>query len=538
LQDKVQHVENGKVLRFSFISTLTLKPIVYETNLPDDALSITAYSEQESPPAQQALPQTPAEKPEVQEFKNHANTACAPKIVPRPRPVSKSAKKAVPPQVTPPRKSTAGGDPPSAVHVSVFAKLDDELSEISDDEIPKPVTNARLIVHPARNVKAEAAPSLSAQSNSFQPVPPTKRIAKRRLIVDSDDEEIRAMPKAAQRATVSPAKPDTTATTELSRMRRNDGRRSSTLRSSSTIETDHPENIPQEIKRPRTPSSKEVSHQGPIDNVAKTHLDDNAFSKDASAYDQVPPRKTIPDAELTAHGIIPTSPVKKDLAAGKGTVLHVSPSKPADLANISAKLAGTRRKWDDANSPAKPSKVSEDDHPPKKKARNTTSGDIPIKRAACILPDPFEPTLSTIAAKAPRKYGKKGKAPPPVPPEDVDFDEVPGATSKGKTSARAKAVRTLKPVPKKVPAPNSGRQTRAGAMRRRNVKPPEFESPKDINPTLQPAEADTEIVAAPEPVGQITKVEPLHNDATNGSSASFKSESALIKQVKVCRFFL
>lgn len=356
--------------------------------------------------------------------------------------------------------------------------------------------------------------------------------------MDSDDEEIRAMPKAAQRATVSPAKPDTTATTELSRMRRNDGRRSSTLRSSSTIETDHPENIPQEIKRPRTPSSKEVSHQGPIDNVAKTHLDDNAFSKDASAYDQVPPRKTIPDAELTAHGIIPTSPVKKDLAAGKGTVLHVSPSKPADLANISAKLAGTRRKWDDANSPAKPSKVSEDDHPPKKKARNTTSGDIPIKRAACILPDPFEPTLSTIAAKAPRKYGKKGKAPPPVPPEDVDFDEVPGATSKGKTSARAKAVRTLKPVPKKVPAPNSGRQTRAGAMRRRNVKPPEFESPKDINPTLQPAEADTEIVAAPEPVGQITKVEPLHNDATNGSSASFKSESALIKQVKVCRFFL
>lgn len=523
---------------FSFISILTLEPTVYETNFPDDALSITAYSEQESPPAQQAPPQTPAEKPEVQEFKNHASTACAPKIVPRPRPVSKSTKKAVPPQFTEPRKSTAGGDPPSAVHVSVFGKIDDELSEISDDEIPKPVANACLIVHPARNVKAKAAPSLSAQSNSFQPVPPTKRIAKRRLIVDSDEEEIQALPKAAQRATVSPAKPDTTATTELSKVRRNDGRRSSTLRSSSTIETDNPENIPKEAKRPRTPSNKEVSHQGLIDNVAKTHLDDNALSKDASACDQVPPCKTIPDAEQTAHGIIPTSPVKKNLAAGQGTVLHV-PSKPADLANIPAKLAGTRRKWDDANSPAKAPKVSEDDHPPKKKARNTTSGDIPIKRAACILPDPFEPTLSTIAAKAPRKYGKKGKALSPVPPEDVDFDEVPGATSKGKkTSARTKAVRTLKPVPKKVPAPNSGRQTRAGAMRRRNVKPPEFEPPKDINPTLQPAEADTGTVAAPEPVGQITKVEPLHNDATNGPSASFKPELALRKQVKVCHFFL
>jgi hypothetical protein len=423
----------------------------------------------------------------------------------------------------------------------VFGKSDDELSEMSDDDLPKPVTNARLIVHPAQNVKAEAAPSLSAKSNSFQPAPPTKRIAKRRLIVDSDEEEIRTTPKAAQRATVSPAKPDMTATTELSKIRRIDGKRSLTLGSSSTIETDHPENIPLEVKRLRTPSSKEeVSHQGPTDDVAKTQFDNDAFLKDVSAYDQAPPCKTVPDAESTAHEILPTSPVKKNLATGKGTVLRVSPSKPVNLANIPAKLAGTRRKWDDANSPTRAPKVIEDDHPPKKKARNTTSGDIPIKHAASVLPDRFEPsTLSTTAAKAPRKYGKKGKALSPVLPESVDFDEVPGATSKGKTGARAKAVRALKLVPKKVPAPKSGRQTRASAMRRRNDKPPELESPKDINPKLQPAEADTGIVAAPGPVDQITKVEPLHNDTTGGPSVSLKPKSALRKQVnKVCRFFL
>ncbi|KAG2041959.1 hypothetical protein BDR03DRAFT_686553 [Suillus americanus] len=417
------------------------------------------------------------------------------------------------------------------MHISVFGESDDNLSEISDDELPKAVANVHLIVHPAQNAKVEPAPSLSARSNSFQPVPPTKRIAKRRLIVDSDEEEIRATAKNAQRATVSPAKPDInieTITTELGKTRRVDDRRSSAPRSSSLIETDHL----QEVKRPCTPSSKEASHPGPTDNVAETYLNDDAFSKDASAYDQVPPCRTIPDAQLTAHGIIPASLVQKNLAAGNGTVWRVSPSKLVDLANIPAKLAGTRRKRDDANSPMRAPKVLEDDHPPKKKARNTTSGDIPIKGAASILPDPSEPPMSsTTVAKAPRKYGKKGKALSPALPGNVDFDEVPGATSKGKTNARAKAVRVSKPAPKKVPAPISGRQTRAGAMRCRNEKPLEFESPKHINPKLQPTEADTGIVPAPKQVDQIPKVESLHNDATNGPSVSLKPESALRKKV-------
>ncbi|KAG1790595.1 hypothetical protein EV424DRAFT_920453 [Suillus variegatus] len=520
-EDKVKHVQN-----------------VYETNYPDDARSITAHSEQESMSAQQALPRIPADKPAVQEFKNNASAERAKKTVPRPRPVSKSAKKVAPLPVTPPRKSPAKNDPISAVHVSVFGESDDELSEISDDELLKPVADDRLIVHPAQIVKAKPAPSLSAKSISFQPAPPTKRIAKRRLIVESDEEEMRATPKATQRATVSPAKPDInvkTVTTELSKTRRIDGKCSSTLQSSSTIDTD-PENVPLEVKRPCTLSNKETSHPGPTDNVARTHLDDDAFLQDASVHDQVPPCKTIPDAELTAHGIILTSPMK-NLATGKGTVRRVPPSKLADLANIPAKLAGTRRKRDDADFPTRAPNVPEDDHPPKKKARNT--GDIPIKRAASILPDPFEPsTISITIAKAPRKYGKKGKALSPIPPENVDFDEVPGATLRGKTNARAKPARASKPAPKKVPTPISGRQTRAGVMRRRNEKP-EFESPEEINPKLQPSEADTGIVAAPEPVDQITKVEPLHNDATNAPSVSLKPESASREQAnKVCRFFL
>ncbi|KAG1800848.1 uncharacterized protein HD556DRAFT_964196 [Suillus plorans] len=515
-EDKVKHVQN-----------------VYETNFPDDARSITAHSEQESMSAQQALPRIPANQPEVQEFKNDASAERAQKIVPRPRPVSKSAKKVAPLPITPPRKSPAKDDPISAVHVSVFGESDDELPEISDDELLKPVADVRLIVHPAQIVKATPAHSLSAKSISFQPAPPTKRIAKRRLIVESDEEEIRATPKAAQRATVSPAKPDInvkTATTELSKTRRIDGKCSSTLQSPSTIDTD-PENVPLEVKRPSTLSNKETSHPGPTNNVARTHLDDDAFLQDASV---VPPCKAIPDAELTAHGIILTSPMK-NLATGKETMRRVLPSKLADLANIPAKLAGTRRKRDDANSSTRAPKVPEDDHPPKKKARNT--GDIPIKRAASILPDPFEPsTISITIAKAPRKYGKKGKALSPIPPENVDFDEVPGATLRGKTNARAKPVRASKPAPKKVPTPISGKQTRAGVMRRRK---PEFESPEEINPKLQPSEAGTGIVAAPESVDQITKVEPLHNDATNTPSVSLKPESASREQAnKVCRFFL
>jgi hypothetical protein len=507
---------------------------VYETNFPDDARSIT-HSERVSPPAL-------TDNPEVQELKNHANAECAPKTVPRPRPVFKSAKKLAPPPVTLPRESPAKDDSPSAVQVSVFGKSDDKLSEIFDDELHKVVDNARLIVHPAQSVKTEPALSLSAKSNSFQPAPPTKRIAKRRLIVDSDEEEIRVTPKAAQRATVSSVKSDMNVvaiTTELGKTRRIDDRRTSTLRSSST-KTDHPENIPLEVKMPCPPSNKEASHPEPTDNTAKPHLDD-ASLKDASAYDQVLLCKTIPDTQLTAHGIIPTSPMKKkNLAIGKGTVLRVSPPKPANLADIPAKLAGIRRKWDDANSPTRIPKVLEDDHPPKKKARNTTSGDIPIKRAASILPDPFKPpTLSAAVARAPRKYGKKGKALSPVSPKEVDFDEVPGAISKGKTNARAKAIRASKPISKRVPAPISSRQTRAGVIRCRNEKPPEFESPKDMKPKLQPAEADIGIVAASEPVERITKVETLHNDATNGPSASLKLESALRKQVnKVCHFFL
>ncbi|KAG2364491.1 hypothetical protein BDR07DRAFT_788850 [Suillus spraguei] len=508
LQDKVKHVEN-----------------VYETNFPDDARSTIAHPEQESPPTQQAPPRTQADTPKVQEFKNHASAKCAPKTIPRPRPVSKSAKKVAPLSVTLPHKSPAKDKLPSAVHASVFGEGDDKLTEISDDKLPKFITNAFPIVHPVESVKAEPAPSLSAKSNSFQPAPPAKRIFKRRLIVDSD-EEMRATPKAAQRLKLSSAKPDMnveTITTELGKTRRIDDRRSSILPSSSTIETDHPESIPLEVKRPCTPSSKEPSHPGPIDNI---HLDDNILN-DPSAYDQVPPCKTIPDAQLTAHGIIPTSPVKKTLATGKGTVWGVSPPKHVDSANVPVKLAGTRRKRDDANPPTTVHDVLEDDHPPKKKARNTASSDMPVKRAANILPDTFElSTLSTTVAKAPRKYGKKGKVLSPVAPDNVDFDEVPGATSKGKTNARTKAVRTSKPASKKVPAPISGRQTRAGAVRSRNEKPPELESPKDINPKHQPAEVDTGIVTAPEPV-----VESIHHDATNGPSVSFESESALRKQV-------
>ncbi|KAG1754268.1 hypothetical protein EDB19DRAFT_1665522 [Suillus lakei] len=520
-EDKVKHVEN-----------------VYETNFPDDARSITAHSVQESPPAQQVPSCIPTKsKLEVQEFKNHTSAERAPKAVPRPRPVSKSVKKVAPLPVTSPRKSPAKDVPLSAAHVSVFGGSDDELSEISDDEPPKPVAKARPMVHSAQNVKAEPVPSLSAKSNSFQPVPPTKRIAKRRLIADSDEEVIRPTPKAAQRAAVSPAKPDTnveTMTTEPGKIRRIDDRRSSTLRSSSTIDTDHPENIPLEVKKPSTPSSKEVIHPGPINNVAKTHLDDDdddAFLKDTSVYDRVSPCKTMSNAEPTAHESIPTSPVKKHLATGTGTAWRASPSKPADLAGLPAKVAGTRRKRDDANSPTRAPKVLEDNHPPRKKARSTTSGDIPIIQAASILPNPFEPsTSSTTVAKAPRKYGKKGKASSPVQTENVDFDEVPGATSKGKTNARAKVARASKPAPKKVPAPISGRQTRAGAMRRRNEKPPESESPKDINSKLEPQKPETGIVAASEPV-EFTKVEPSHNDATNDSSVSLKPESALRKQV-------
>ncbi|KAG2146912.1 uncharacterized protein EDB93DRAFT_455734 [Suillus bovinus] len=509
-EDKVKHVEN-----------------VYETNFLDDARSNTAHFEQES--TSQAPPRMPVKEPEVQESKNDASVERAPKTVAKPRPVSKSAKKVVVPlPVTPPRKSPAKDDPPSAIHVSVFGESDDELSEISDDELPKPVADVHHIVHPAQIVKAEPNLSLSAKSNSFQPAPPTKRIAKRRLIVDSDEDEIRATPKAAQMTTI-PAKPDINVET-VSKTRRIDDRHSSTLRSSSTIATNHPENIPLEVKRPCTPSSNEASHPGAIDDIARKHFDHDAFLKDASAYVQVPPCKTIPDAELT-HGIISTSPMKKNLVTGKRTARRIAPSKPADVANIPAKLAGTRRKWDDANSPTEALKVPEDSHLPKKKARNTTSGNISIKRAASILPDPFEPSAISInVAKAPRKYGKKGKTLSPILPENVDFDEVPGAALKKKTNARAKAVRASKPAQKKVPTPISGRETRTSVMRRRNEKPPEFESSKEINRKLQPPETNTGILAALEPVDQITKVEPFCNDATSGSTVFLKPESALREQ--------
>jgi hypothetical protein len=53
-----------------------------------------------------------------------------------------------------------------------------------------------------------------------------------------------------------------------------------------------------------------------------------------------------------------------------------------DLANMPVKLAGTRRKWDDANSPTIASKLLGDDHPPEKRAHGTTSSDILIEYAA------------------------------------------------------------------------------------------------------------------------------------------------------------
>ncbi|KAG0705163.1 hypothetical protein DFH29DRAFT_302869 [Suillus ampliporus] len=533
-EDKVKHVEN-----------------VYETNFPDDARSIAAQSEQECMSAQQVPSRTPAKSnPEVQEFKKHASAESPPKTVPRPRPVSKAVKEVAPLPVTPPRKSPAVDIPPRAVHVSVFGKSDDELSEISNDEPLKPVrvVKARLIVHSAQYVKAEPAPSLNAKSDSTPPMPPTRRIAKRRFIVESDEEDTQATPKAAQRAAVSSPKPDTNEeamTTELGKTHRIYDRRSSTLRSSSTVDdhTVHPEKIPLEVKRSSIPSTNEAIRPGPANKVANAHLDDDAFLKEASLYDQVPPCEAIPDAKLlpetTAHGIMPTSPMGKNLATAKGNARRVSPSKPANSPSLPARLAGTRRKRDDTNSPSRETKALEDDHPPKKKARNTAGGDVQIIRdgKASMLPDPFGPTT---VAKTAKKYGKKVKA-SPIPPENVDFDEVPGATSKAKTNARAKGVRASKPVPKKVSGAVSGRQTRASAMRRRNEKPPEVEPPKGISAKLESSEPGTGIVAAPEPVDQITEVKCPLDDATNDIAVPLiiKPESALRDQVnKVCRFFL
>ncbi|KAG1756292.1 uncharacterized protein EDB91DRAFT_1192061 [Suillus paluster] len=516
-EDKVKHVEN-----------------VYETNFPDDARSVAAQFKQESLSARHVPSPTPAKtKPDVLGFKKHASVESPTKTVPRPRPVSKTAKKVAPLPMTPPRKSPAVDITPHAVHVSVFGESNDELSEISDDDpAPKPVAKARLVVHSAQHVKAEPIPSLNAKSDSIPPVPLARRIAKRRLIVDSDEEEIQLTPKTAQRVAVSSPKPDTNAetmTTELGKSRRTYNTRSSTLRSSSTVDshTDHPETIPMEIKRLSTPPRDEAIHPGPAVNEAKIHLDDAAFLKEA-----------IPDAELlpetTAHGIISTSPVKKNLATGKGTTRRSSPSKLVNSPNLPAKLAGTRRKREDANSPTRGTMALEDNHPPKKKARNTASGDIQTIRdsEAATLPNPFAPsTLSTTTAKTTKKYGKKGKAPSPIPPENVDFDEVPGATSRGKTNARAKVVKASKPVPKKVSAPISGRQTRASVMRRRNEKRPAVELPTGVSAKLE-SEPEIGIVATPEPLDQIAEVKFPLNDATNDLAVSLKPESASTKEVE------
>jgi hypothetical protein len=500
---------------------------VYETDFPDDAQPITDHPEPEPVSAQQVPSRTPAKsKPELQEAAKHTS-AGAPKAVPRPRPVSKPANKVAPLPVPLPCKSPAVDTTPPAVHASVFGESGEELSELSDESASKPVAKVRLRAHSAQKAKAKPAPSLS-QSDSIPPLPVTRRTAKRRLVVDSD-EEIQATPKAIHRAAaeVPSSKQVTKAKampTELVKTHRIHTRRSSTLRSSSTLEdADHAEKASRlALQKPSTPSSDKTIHPEPVSNVAKPaqpRLSEDAFLMEA----------LIPTAELLPEAIMkPASPAKKDLVAEKVTTHRVPPARPASSPNVPAKLAGTRRKREHTNSPTGvPVALLDDDHPPRKKARNTAGGSIEIKRdrEAGTLADPFElPTSTTTRAKNTKKYGKKGKVSSPISPTvmDVDFDEVPGAGPKGKTNRRAKATtRASKPVPKKLPA----RQTRASAMRRKDGKPAELESPKGISSKPGPSEPEVQVVIVPRPADPTTEVVSPNNEVNSDLLVFFKPES-------------
>jgi hypothetical protein len=493
---------------------------VYETDFPDDAQPITDHPEPEPVSVQQVPSRTPAKsKPELQEPAKHAS-AGVPKAVPRPRPVSKPANKVAPLPAPLPRKSPAVDTTPPAVHASVFGESGEELSEFSDEPASKPVAKVRLRAHSTQKAKAKPAPSLS-QSDSIPPPPVTRRTAKRRLVVDSD-EEIQATPKAIHRAAaeVPSSKQVTKAKampTELVKTHR-----IHTRRSSSTLEdADHAEKASRlALQKPFTPSSDKTIHPEPVSNVAKPaqpRLSEDAFLMEA----------LIPTAELLPEAIMkPASPAKKDLVVEKVTTHRVSPARPASSPNVPAKLAGTRRKREHTNSPTGvPVALLDDDHPPRKKARNTASGSVEIKRdrEAGTLADPFElSTSTTTRAKNTKKYGKKGKVSSPIPPTDVDFDEVPGAGPKGKTNRRAKATtRASKPVPKKLPA----RQTRASAMRRKDEKPAELESPKGISSKPGPSEPEVQVVIVPGPADPTTEVVYPNNEVNNDLLVSFKPES-------------
>ena len=512
------------------ISLLTSLPTVYETNVPDDARPISANLEPEPLLVQQVPSRTPKSRLNVQRSGKHAGAECAPKTVPRPRPVSKSksANNVVPFPVTSPRKNLAVDIPSRAVHASVFGESDEELSELSDDPGPKPIAKARFLS--AKNAKAKPAPGLNP-SDSIPPLPMTKRTAKRRLVVDSD-EEVQATPKPPQRAEVSTSKQDTKAETTLGKTHRIHKRRSFTIQPSSPIEdADNPEiTSPVMLQKPSTPSSNEIPPE-PVEIAAEARLGEYAFLMETSACDQGPPCEGTPATKLSPEAAAKSiSPAKKNSVAGNGSAHHVSSSGPASSFNVPAKLVGTRRKREDANFPAEVPVASDDDHPPKKKARNTTSGDIEIKRNSedVMFSDPFEST-STLSKKG-KKYGKKGKVSLPISLENVDFDEVPGAGSKGKTNARAKPARgASKAVPKKAPA----RQTRTNAKRHKNKKPAEFESPELETPKLEIV-----VPTAPKPADRTIEVVSPHSPVTNDFFAPFKPESTSSKQADRVRRLL
>lgn len=516
------------------ISLLTLQSTVYETNSLDDARAITAHSEPEPQPVQRAPARTQAgNKPEVQQSGKHTSAECAPKTVPRPRPISKPANNVAPLPVTSPRKNLAEDILPPAVHASVFGENDKELSELSDEPASKPINKGRLRIHSAKNADVKLSPDLSL-SDSIPPLPVTRRTAKRKLVIDSD-EEIQAKPKVVQRAAaVSSLNQDTkaeTMTTEPVKTPRMHTRRSSTMQSSSTIEdADNPGMTL--LQTPSLPSSKKI-HPELVVNAAEPCLNEDILLVEAKVYPGMPTAKLLPEATTK-----PTSPAKQNSVVSKRAARQVSPSRLAGSFNVPASLAGTRRKREDASSPTEVPLALDDDHPPRKKARNTTGG-IETKRDndAGMLTDPFEPsTSSTTVAK--KKYGKKGKVSSPTLPDNIDFDEVPGANPKGKmnrkTNTRAKAGgRASKLVLKKLPA----RQTRASAMRRRNEKPVESDSPEGIGSKTESPELEIEMVAGS--VDRNIEVIYSNDEVTNDLYASLKPESTSSKQVdKVCRFLL
>ena len=464
-------------------------------------------------------------KPEVREPGKHGGAECAPQTVPRPRPVSKPVTNAVPIPVTPPRKSPAEDIPPPVVHASLFGETDEELSELSDEPTSKPITKARLRTRSTKSITAKPSLDLSP------PLPVTKRAAKRRLVVDSD-EETQATTKVVHKvAAVSLSVQDMkaeTASTELVKTSHIHNRRSPTMQSSTDPEgTSHPEmNLPPVLQKPPTSSSGDI-HPGMAVNAAMPCLGENIPS--------VSPCEIVPTTKLLPEATTKPTPPEEQVSVARGRALrHVSPSRLPGSSDPLPKLAGTRRQRDDTKSTTGVPLAS-DDRPPRKKPRKSTTG-IETKRAngANESIDPLEPsTASTTSVKNTKKYGKRGKPSSPIPPGHVDFDEVPGADPKGKTNTRAKATRGApKPVQKKLPA----RQTRATAMRRKNEKPA---SPEGVSSRIKSLEPEIEEVAGPRLANRTTDVVLPNNEVVNDFLGSFKPESTPSKQAeKVCHLFL